>query len=99
MSPQNSKMKTGSQFLVGLMIVIALSSCGSIVDATSNKGEILEGGKEYGYVRMKAINGKADYNVFMNVYFGHPVDKNDKVVLTTQRYLDSLLLVTKNSVQ
>lgn len=100
MNPE-TEMNTVLKFLISLLIVLVILigawSCGSVIHATSNLGEVLEIDGDYAYVRMGSKEGFADYNIFFNVYFGHPIQKEDKVVLTTQRYLDSLLIVSQKS--
>lgn len=76
--------------LAALIIAVLVNGCSSAIHATSASGEALEAKGDYGYVRLDAVSGKADYNTFLEIYFGYPVQKGEKVVVVPQRYLDSL---------
>ena len=80
---------------VSLLLLLAVSSCTPVIHATSAGGEILEARGEYGYVRLDAVRGRADYNTFLEVYFGYPVKRNERVLLVTRSYLDSLCTCKK----
>lgn len=86
----NRIVKLFVALILALLIAFTMTSCNSVINATSASGEALEAKGNYGYVRLDAERGKADYNTFLEVYFPYQVKKGEKVFVVTQTYLDSL---------